>query len=119
MNLECAEQLLITLLQAKNIDVNLKTCKNLAFEPDKKAIDYCKENTSTLKVLLQNGQLSAENANDHVTRNLDRGGNLQKENDLNGALTNYKVANLLLKEFSATTDEKLRLRCFKCFEQVY
>jgi hypothetical protein len=72
-----------------------------------------------LKLLLQDGHLSAEKVNDHVTRLLDRGNHLQKESDLNGAITNYKVANLLLKEFSATTEEKLLLRCLKCFEHVY
>ena len=74
---------------------------------------------ATLNLLLQDGQLSAKNANDHVTRLLDRGNNLQKENDLNSAITNYNVANLLLKEFSATTENKLQLRCLKSFEHVY
>ena len=70
-NLECAEQLLIILLQAKNIDVNIETN-----ESGMKAIDVCEGGTPTLKLLLQNGHLSAENSNDHVTRLLDRGGNL-------------------------------------------
>ena len=86
---------------------------------DKKAIDWCKENDYTLKVLLEGGHLDSKDANDHVTRLLDRGNNLQKENDLNNAITNYKVANLLLKEFSSTTEEKLLLRCLKCFKHVY
>ena len=72
-----------------------------------------------MKLLLQGGHLSAENANDHVTWLLERGNNLQKESDLNSAITNYKVANLLLKEFSATTEEKLLLRCLKCFKHVF
>ena len=111
-NLERAEQLVINLLQAKNIDVNLKDCAG------KKPSDLCKEKAITLKLLLQDGQLSAENANDHVTRLLDRGDNLAKENDLLNAISNYKVADLLLKEFSSATDENLKTRCLGCFQHI-
>ena len=72
-----------------------------------------------MKVLLQLGHLSAKDANDQVTRLLNRGVYFEKENNLNEVLTNYKVANLLLKEFSTETDVKLLLRCLKCFEHVY
>ena len=71
-----------------------------------------------MKLLLQDGHLSAENINDHLTRLLDRGNNLEKENDLDSAITNYKVAILLLKEFSATTDENLKNRCLEIFEHL-
>ena len=74
-----------------------------------------------MKLLLQDGHLSAENASDHVTRLLDRGNNLEKENDFFircGAITNYMVADLLLKEFSATTDENLKNRCLEIFEHL-
>ena len=74
----------------------------------------------TLKLLLQIGKLRAEDAKDHVTRLIDQGLNLQKENDLNNALANYRVANLLLKEFGAATEDSMRqlLRCLKCLENV-
>ena len=120
---------MINLLKAEKIDVNIKTFKNSGSPEnltDKKAIDlfdlsYNKKvkNAATLKHLLKIGHLSAENANDHVTRLLDRGNNLQMDNDLNSAITNYKVANLLLKEFSAKTEEKLLLRCLMCLEHIY
>ena len=92
----------MALLRSQNIDVNIKRSNG------KKVIDYCKENAMNLKTLLQIGPLRPEDAGDHVTRLLDRGVNLEKENDSKGALANYNVANLLLKEFGGATEESMR-----------
>ena len=86
------------MLQAKKIDANIKDFNEI------KALDFYKANAPTLKLLLQIGNLSAEKANEHVTQLLDRGNDLQEKNDLNSAISNYKVADLLLREFSAVTD---------------
>ena len=109
---------MLNLLRADSINVNLKTHNEPPLQ--EKAIDYCNKDTVTLKLLLQIGQLRAEDAKDHVTRLIDRGLNLQKDNDLNNALANYRVANLLLKEFGAATEDSMRqlLRCLKCLENV-
>ena len=112
------------MLQAEKIDVNIKTFKNSGVPEnlqDKKAIDWCKENDYTLKVLLEGGHLDSKDANDHVTRLLDRGDNLEKEKKYFNAFANYKVSNLLLKQFGTTTEEskKLLLRSFKCFKNTY
>ena len=106
---------MLALLRSQNIDVNIK------HQFGEKAIDMCKENAMNLKTLLQIGPLRPEDAGDHVTRLLDRGVNLEKENDSKGALANYNVANLLLKEFGGGTEESMRqlLRCLECLEHVH
>ena len=73
----------------------------------------------TLKRLLQLGPMSKKDANDHVIRLLDRGQNLVGNGQTSDAIVNYKVANLLLKEFEDDTETELLIKCLKCLGDVY
>ena len=73
IKLERAEELFITFLKSEKIDVNIKD------KFDRKAIDLCLEKTPFLRLLLECGHISAENAKDHVTRLQDEGDNHYKQ----------------------------------------
>ena len=73
----------------------------------------------TLKCLLQIGPISKKDVNDHVVQLLDRGQNLVGDGQISEAVVNYKVANLLLKEFEDDTETGLLIKCLKCLGDVY
>lgn len=66
----------------------------------KKAIYFCKEKeNASLKLLIDIGCVAEKDASDQVTRLLDRGKQLEEDDELDGAVVNYRVAYLLCKTF--------------------
>ena len=84
---------------------------NLQEVTDKKA--------PTLKCLLQLGHISEKNVNDRVISLLDRGQNFEEKFKFSEAIANYKVANLLLKQYEEHTETALLIKCLKCLGDVY
>ena len=64
-----------------------------------------------MKRLLQIGPMSKKDANDHVIRQLDRGQNLVENGQISEAVINFKVANLLLREYEEDTETELLIKC--------
>ena len=55
--------------------------------------------------------MSKKDANDHVIRQLDRGQNLVENGQISEAVINFKVANLLLREYEEDTETELLIKC--------
>jgi uncharacterized protein (DUF2225 family) len=72
-----------------------------------------------LKCLLQLGHISEKNVNDRVISLLDRGQNFEEKFKFSEAIANYKVANLLLKQYEDHTETALLIKCLKCLGDVY
>ena len=72
-----------------------------------------------MKCLLQLGHIADKDVNDHVIRLLDRGENKMDKGKNSEAITNYKVANLLLRQFEDHTETALLIKCLKCLGDAY
>ena len=74
-NQELAEKLVLTLLSAKNIDLQIKMVSADPKEHDNTLLDICKNEKlpPTFKCLLELGHVAKNDVNEHVVRLLDRG----------------------------------------------